>query len=142
MPVPTGTTQATDGIEFDRTRPSSKTAIALRDNVLQLSKSVLRYPFVTFVINLLSNGLQGSYFLASCLVQHDLQRGVGMNYATLDEDSQRMALIPQVHHRLVLCSAFGAIIAAAIALSVGGHSVTLMIGALVLGIVGLLAATL
>ncbi|WP_176224934.1 hypothetical protein [Rhodococcus sp. 1168] len=65
-----------------------------------------------------------------------------MNYATLDEDSQRMNLIPQVHHRLVLGSAFGAITAAAIALSLGGHALALMIGALALGIVGLLAATL
>lgn len=65
-----------------------------------------------------------------------------MNYATLDEDSQSMTLIPQVHHRLVLGFAFGAIMAAAITLSVGGHAVALMIGALVLGIVGLLAATL
>ncbi|MCZ4076378.1 hypothetical protein O1W68_00310 [Rhodococcus sp. H36-A4] len=65
-----------------------------------------------------------------------------MNYATLDENSQRTTLIPQVHHRLVFGSAFAAIIAAAIVLSVGGHAVTLMIGALVLGIVGLLAATL
>lgn len=133
---------ATEEIELNRSRPCTVTAIALRDNALRSSIPGPRYPFVTFVTNLLPNGLQDGDFLASCLPQHDLQRGVGMNYATLDEDSQSMTLIPAVHHRLVLGSAFGAIMAAAIALSVGGHAVTLMIGALVLGIVGLLAATL
>ncbi|MET4050371.1 MULTISPECIES: hypothetical protein [unclassified Rhodococcus (in: high G+C Gram-positive bacteria)] len=133
---------ATDEIGLDPRRLPIWTAMGLCDSMLRLSIPAPRYPFVTFVINLLSNGLQDGDFLASCLPQHDLQRGVGMNYATLDEDSQSMTLIPQVHHRLVLGSSFGAIVAAAIALSVGGHAITLMIGALVLGIVGLLAATL
>ncbi|MEO7079854.1 MAG: hypothetical protein ABIY38_13280, partial [Rhodococcus sp. (in: high G+C Gram-positive bacteria)] len=78
---------ATEEIEFDRRRPPIWTVIALCDNTLRLSIPTPRYPFVTFVINLLPNGLQDGDFLASCLPQHDLQRGVGMNYATLDEDS-------------------------------------------------------
>lgn len=58
------------------------------------------------------------------------------------EDQARSPLVDQLDHRVALCSAFVIVSAACVALTVGGNALIVVIGALLLGVLGLAAAAL